>query len=437
MQGGTLVSATGTREADVLLKDGRIAQVGAKLAAPADATVLNARGRLVFPGIIDTQVHFREPGLGHKEDLASGSLAALAGGVTSYCEMPNTSPSTTTPEALADKMHRAEKRSFCNYAFFVGAAAENAERLGEYEQLPGCAGVKIFMGSSTGSLLVEDDATLERVLRSGTRRVAVHSEDEPLLRASYAKLKPGSPWTVHPEVRSVKSALRSTKRLLDLAEKTGRKVHLLHVSSADEIHLLRERDLGELVSVELTPNHLFLEAPSCYEQYGALVQMNPPVRSREHLEVLREAAADGTAWCFGSDHAPHSLAEKLRRYPASPSGIPGVQTSLGLFLTALRDGWLGLEDIARLMCEGPCRVYDIQNKGRIEPGYDADLTIVDPKEMGPLREDWIRSRAGYSPFVGRQLAGWPVSTIVHGQLAYQEHRVTSKPLGRPLEYAGT
>jgi dihydroorotase len=433
VRGGTVVSSQGCQAADVRIRGDQITELGPELEPGPNAELIDAAGHWVFAGIVDTQVHFREPGLGHKEDLASGSLAALAGGVTSFCEMPNTSPSTTTPEALQDKLHRAEGRSFGNYAFFLGAADENAEQLAEWENAPGCAGIKVFMGSSTGSLLVEDDATLERVLRSGKRRVAIHSEDEPLLRASYAQVKRGSPYTVHPEVRSVESAVRSTTRLLDLVEKTGRKVHLLHVSTAEEIELVRERDLGELVSVELTPNHLFLEAPGCYESHGSLVQMNPPVRERRHSEALRQAAADGTAWTYGSDHAPHTLAEKLRPYPLSPSGIPGVQTSLPLFLTAVRDGWLQLEDVARLMCEGPCRVYDIAKKGHVAPGYDADLTIVDPSEMGPLREDWLRSRAGYSPFVGRQLAGWPVTVLVGGEIAYHQHRVV-KPRGRPLEY---
>jgi dihydroorotase len=434
VRGGTVVSSQGCQAADVRIRGDQITELGPELEPGPNAELIDAAGHWVFAGIVDTQVHFREPGLGHKEDLASGSLAALAGGVTSFCEMPNTSPSTTTPEALQDKLHRAEGRSFGNYAFFLGAADENAEQLAEWENAPGCAGIKVFMGSSTGSLLVEDDATLERVLRSGKRRVAIHSEDEPLLRASYAQVKRGSPYTVHPEVRSVESAVRSTTRLLDLVEKTGRKVHLLHVSTAEEIELVRERDLGELVSVELTPNHLFLEAPGCYESHGSLVQMNPPVRERRHSEALRQAAADGTAWTYGSDHAPHTLAEKLRPYPLSPSGIPGVQTSLPLFLTAVRDGWLQLEDVARLMCEGPCRVYDIAKKGHVAPGYDADLTIVDPSEMGPLREDWLRSRAGYSPFVGRQLAGWPVTVLVGGEIAYHQHRVVTKPRGRPLEY---
>ena len=408
VRGGTIVTHEGSAKRDLLIREGRVAPPGGET---ADCEVLDAAGRLVLPGVIDTQVHFREPGATHKEDLASGSLAAVAGGVTAFFEMPNTKPSTTSPDRLADKLERARGRAWADHAFFLGATRENADRLGEWERCEGCAGVKVFMGSSTGSLLVEDDETVERVLRSGERRVAVHSEDEARLRERYAKVQAGSPVGVHPQVRDVEAALRSTRRLLDLVEKTRRKVHLLHVSTAEEVALLRERDLGELVTAEATPNHLFLHAPECYERHGSLAQMNPPVRERRHMEAIREGVATGTLGCIGSDHAPHTLEEKARPYPDSPSGIPGVQTTLPLLLTAVEEGWLRIEDVVRITSHAPARIYGIRGKGGLEPGMDGDLVVVDPDVREELSTGWLRSRAGFSPYSGMPLAGWPDLTV--------------------------
>jgi dihydroorotase len=434
VRGGDVLTGAGRLRADILISDGVIAEVGPGLSAPTGCEVLDAAGKLVLPGLIDPQVHFREPGFPHKEDLASGSLAALAGGVTSFCEMPNTNPPTTSPEALQDKLDRARGRVASDHAFFLGATAENADQLGEWEQAPGCAGVKIFMGSSTGNLLVPDDATVERVLRSGSRRVAVHSEDEDRLRARYDALAPGTPVTEHPHVRDVQTAVIATTRLLNLAEKTGRKVHVLHLSTAEEVALLRERDLGELVTAEVTPNHLFLEAPDCYERFGARAQMNPPVRDRRHQEALRQGLVDGVIDCIGSDHAPHTLEEKAKPYPQSPSGIPGVQTILPLLLTGVRDGWLTLEDVVRVTCTAPADVYGMTGKGRIVPGHDGDLVLVDPDVTEPLPVAWLRSRAGYSPYEGWPLAGWPVVTVLRGRIAYQDHQLVGSPGGQPLRY---
>ncbi len=434
VSGGRVVSPRGESQADVLILAGRVDAVGAGLQAPAGLARLDARGKLVFPGLIDPQVHFREPGLEHKEDLASGSLAAVAGGVTSFLEMPNTRPATTTPEFLADKLARAAGRSQADHAFFLGATAHNAEKLGEWEHLPGCAGVKVFMGSSTGDLLVSDDATLERVLRSGERRVAVHSEDEARLCERYAALPSGASVERHHEVRDVECALRATRRLLDLCERTRRAVHVLHLSTAEEIALLRERDLGDLVTCEVTPSHLFLEAPDCYRRFGARAQMNPPIREARHREALREALADGTIACIGSDHAPHTLEEKSRPYPQSPSGIPGVQTILPLLLIAVRESWLTLADVARVACSGPARVYGIRGKGTLAPGSDGDLVLVDPAVREPLRLEWLRSRCGYSPFEGLGTAGWPVVSVLRGRIVYRDHAPCGAALGRPLSF---
>ncbi|HLU39594.1 MAG TPA: dihydroorotase [Planctomycetota bacterium] len=429
-----MVSTESVVEADVVIRAGVVAEVAPNVPHQPGTPELDARGCLVFPGLIDPQVHFREPGLEHKEDLASGSLAAVAGGVTAFLEMPNTRPATTTPERLADKLARARGRAWADHAFFLGATAENADRLGEWETLPGCCGVKVFMGSSTGDLLVPDDETLARVLRSGRRRVAVHAEDEPRLRERLAALGAEADVRAHPDVRDVECALRATRRLLDLVERTGRRVHLLHVSTAEEIELLRERALGDLVTCEVTPNHLFLAAPDCYATFGARVQMNPPVRDARHRDALRAALADGTIACIGSDHAPHTLAEKALPYPRSPSGIPGVQTILGLLLTAVRDGWLRLTDVARVCCAGPAAVWGIAGKGAIAKGMDGDVVVVDPRVGEPLPEEWLRSRAGYSPYVGTPLAGWPRATVLRGVVTYRDHAPAAAPLGQPLRF---
>ena len=520
VKGGTCVTPGGRVACDVGAREGRIAALG-DLGGASAAHVVDASGLHVLPGVIDAQVHFREPGPTHKEDLATGTaaaalggvtcvlempntdpptttaaaladkiarlrgrarvdagffigaspdnvgdldeleqlpgcagvkvfmgsstgsllvaddetLAAIGGGVTSFLEMPNTLPPTTDPERLADKLRRAAGRAHGDHAFFLGATPQNADQLGAWEGLPGCAGVKVFMGSSTGDLLVAEDRDLERVLRSGKRRVAVHAEDEARLRERYAVLPANATVGIHPEVRDVECAVRATRRLIDLAEKTGRKVHVLHLSTAEELALLRERRLGDLVTAEVTPHHLFLEAPHCYARCGSLAQMNPPVRDRRHRDALREALVDGTLACIGSDHAPHTREEKAKPYPNSPSGIPGVQTTLGLLLTAVRQGWMRPEDIVRLCVEGPVRLFGIAGKGALRPGVDGDLVVVDPDVRRSLPLEWLHSRAGYSPYEGMDLAGWPMVTVLRGRVVYREHEVMGPPGGRPLRFA--
>lgn len=439
VHGGQIVTPQGLESADVLIRNGLVEKVGAKLEAGPDCPTLDAKNMLVFPGLIDPQVHFREPGGEAKEDLASGSAAAIAGGITGYCEMPNTNPATTNPVALANKFARAENRSCADYAFFLGASPENADQLGEWEEVPGCAGVKVFMGSSTGNLLVEDDATLERVLRSGTRRVTVHSEDNPRLSERYAALTrkhpTGAAITLHPEVRDVETAMRSSRRLLTLAEKTHRPVHILHVSTAEELDLVRERDLGDLVTVEATPNHLFLTAPDCYIEHGTWAQMNPPVREARHRDALRQALVEGPVTCIGSDHAPHTAEEKSRSFPGAPSGIPGVQTTLTLLLTAVRDGWLRYEDILRLSLEGPIKVYGIERRGPFAPGIEGNVVLVNPDMQGPMRADWLLSRSPCNPFIGRELAGMPTVAVLRGQVVMRGGIPVGPPRGKPLSFA--
>ena len=427
--GGTVVTPERTGVADIAVRDGRIAVIG--MIDPASGgEAIDCTGLHILPGVIDTQVHFREPGAEHKEDLESGSRAAVMGGVTAVFEMPNTSPPTTTVEALADKVQRATGRMHCDFAFFVGGTRENAREVAALERLPGAAGIKIFMGSSTGSLLVDDDETLREILSRTTRRVSVHAEDEPRLRERRGFRAEGDP-SSHPVWRDEVVALLATERLTRVAEEVNAKVHLLHVSTAEEIAFIRSHKAN--VSVELTPQHLTLDA-SRYTDLGTRLQMNPPVRAARNRDALWQAVADGTADVLGSDHAPHTLAEKAKPYPASPSGMPGVQTLLPVMLDHMAAGRLSLERLVDLTSAGPARVFAIAGKGRIAEGYDADLTIVDLKRRETVSDDWVASRAGWTPFAGMTVTGWPVGTIVCGNRVMWDGELTNAGLGRRLNF---
>jgi dihydroorotase len=431
VRGGTVVTPSGTSVTDVGVREGRIAALGDLGGAPATATI-EARGLHVLPGVIDTQVHFREPGMVHKEDLATGTTAAILGGVTSILEMPNTEPPTTSAEALAGKLGAARGRARCDHAFFVGASGDNLEDLDDLEVLAGCAGVKVFMGSSTGRLLVDDDERLARVLASGRRRVAVHAEDEPRLRERrHLAAEAGHP-RAHPEWRDAECALTATWRILALARRFGRPIHVLHVSTAEEMDVLAL--CKDIATVEVTPMHLTLEAPECYERLGTLAQMNPPVRDARHREALWEAVRAGLVDAIGSDHAPHTTDEKRRPYPQSPSGAPGVQTLLPIMLDHVAQQRLTLERVVDLTATGPARVYGIAGKGRIAVGLDADLALVDLSAQRTIRNGEQASRCGWTPYDGMKVTGWPVATVLRGHVVMRDGQVLGEPHGRPLAF---
>lgn len=430
ISGGTVMLPGGAAVADVGVRGGKVVAIGS-LGAKA-AEVFEASGLHVLPGVIDTQVHFREPGLDHKEDLATGSAAAVQGGVVAVFEMPNTKPPTTTPQAIEDKLARALGRMWCDHAFFLGASAENADDLGAWERMPGCAGVKVFMGSSTGNLLVEEERDVARVLASGFRRVAVHCEDEARLRERYSLVEGGGSPALHPEWRDVQTALNATQRLLRLATSARRRVHVLHVTTAEEMELLR--DYRDLASVEVTPQHLTLAAPECYERLGTRAQMNPPIRDARHRAALWRALAEGGVDCIGSDHAPHTLEEKNRPYPATPSGMPGVQTLLPVMLDHVAAGRLTLERLVDLTSAGPARLYNIAGKGRIASGYDADFTLVDMKAEREITRSWLASRCGWSPFEGMRVTGWPRATVVRGTVVMHDGDLLGVPGGLPVRF---
>ncbi len=433
IKGGSVATPNGLEQIDVAVKDGRIAALGRVMGDAAE--VIDAAGLTVLPGVIDSQVHFREPGLEHKEDLESGTRAAALGGVTGIFEMPNTSPSTLTAGDLENKLERAKGRAWVEHAFFMGASEENAHDLDELELLPGCSGVKIFMGSSTGSLLVEDDEALTEVLRHGRRRVSIHAEDEARLRERMALVRDGAPVSMHPEWRDVEAAVRATKRILRIARDAGRRIHVLHISTAEEVPLLAAAK--DVATMEATPQHLTLAAPDCYEQLGSYAQMNPPIREAYHREGLWQAVQTGVVDVIGSDHAPHTAEEKARDYPKSPSGMPGVQTLLPLLLNHMAEGRLTLQRLIDLTSAGPQRIFGIAGKGRIALGYDGDFTLVDLKAEREITNDWLASKCGWSPFEGMTIKGWPVGTIIRGRSVMRDGQLLGSPIGEPVRFLET
>jgi dihydroorotase len=433
LQGGTVVNQDGEGLRDIGIRAGRFAAIGDLRRASA-GEVIDCHGLHLLPGVIDTQVHFREPGLTHKEDLQSGSLSAAMGGVTAVFEMPNTDPLTVSAEALADKVKRGHHRMHCDFAFFVGATADNTKDVAELERLPGCAGIKVFMGSSTGSLLVADDAGLRAVLQRIRRRASFHAEDEPRLNERKNLRVEGDPRS-HPVWRDEIAALKATQRLVSIARETGARVHVLHVSTAQEIVFLAGHK--DVATVETTPHHLTLEAPGCYERLGTRAQMNPPVRDAVHRSAIWDGIDDGVVDVLGSDHAPHTREEKAKTYPASPSGMTGVQTLVPLMLDHVHAGRLSLLRFVDLTSAGPARLFGIAAKGRIAAGYDADLTVVDLKRRETITDKWVASRAGWTPYDGVAVTGWPVGTFVRGHKVMWEGSLTAPAQGERMRFSET
>lgn len=433
IRGGIVATPSGIAPADVGVVGGRIAAVGALTGAKA-AETFDARGLHVLPGVIDTQCHFREPGNEHKEDLESGSRAAVLGGVTAIFEMPNTNPPTTTRQALEDKLARAANRMHCDYAFYVGASPANVGALSMLERLPGVAGIKAFLGSSTGTLLLDQEDAILAALKGGNRRMAVHSEDEARLNERKPLRVPGDPRS-HPVWRDAEAARMSTERVLRLARVAGRRIHVLHVTTADELPLLAAA--RDVASVETTPQHLTLVAPECYERLGTYAQMNPPIRDAMHREALWKAVNEGLIDVIGSDHAPHAREEKEKTYPDTPSGMPGVQTLVTLLLDHVNAGRMSLERFVDLTSAGAARIFSIAGKGRIALGYDADFTIVDLKAKKKIENSWIASKCGWTPFDGMETTGWALATIIRGQTVMRDRELTLAGGGQPIRFGET
>ncbi len=435
LKNGTVVLPGMTVPADIAVKGGKIADIGSSSGWNA-ATVIDCTGLHILPGIIDSQVHFREPGADHKEVLESGLRAAAMGGVTSVFEMPNTNPLTTTPEALADKVARASKTPWVNYAFYLGGTAQNAAQLGEWENIKGCCGIKIFMGASTGDLLSATDDEVDAILAHGRRVVAVHAEDEMMMNENKKTiLGDSNDVTLHPVWRSAESCLSATQRLIRLARKYMRRVHVLHITTAEEMEFLAANK--DIATVEVLANHLTLYAPECYERLGSRAQQNPPIREKHHQDALWRAIQNGTVDILASDHAPHTGEEKAKPYPSSPSGTPGVQTILPVMLNHVKNGKLTLEKLVELMCYGPQRVHGLVGKGRIARGYDADFTIIDKNKTVTITNAQQQSRAGWTPFDGMTVTGWPIYTIVNGRIVMHEDELVTQGAGQTLRFLET
>lgn len=433
--GGMVITPSGAESMDVACLNGRIVALGDLRSQWSAEQVINAKGLHVLPGVIDSQVHFREPGLTHKEDLEAGTRGAVLGGVTGVFEMPNTNPLTLWEADLQAKLDAAEGRAWCDYAFYMGGSAVNAESLHELENLPGCSGVKVFMGSSFGDLLADEDEVLRKILRHGKRRMAVHAEDEARLSERKALVETSGDVRQHPHWRDVESAFKATRRIVGLAAETGRRLHVLHVTTAQEMAFLAQHK--RRVTVETTPHHLSMHAPECYERLGSFAQMNPPVRELHHQQALWKAIREGVVDVIGSDHAPHTREEKAKPYPQSPSGMTGVQTLLPIMLKHVHDGRLSLQRLVDLTSAGPARIFGIEGKGRIALGFDADLTLVDLNARRTIHNDWIASRSGWSPYDGVDVTGWPMHTIVRGEVVVCDEQLLGSPKGKVIRFLET
>jgi dihydroorotase len=430
LKGGTVVNQDGAGVRDLGISGGRIAAIG-ELSSGSAGETIDCRGLHVLPGVIDSHVHFREPGLTHKEDLETGSRGAVLGGVTAVFEMPNTDPPTTNPRALLDKVNRARHRMHCDFAFYVGGTRDNTSELGELERLPGACGVKVFMGSSTGSLLVEDDDGVRSILKNIRRRAAFHSEDEYRLRERMHLRVEGDAGS-HPVWRDATAALMCTRRLIALARETGKRVHVLHVTTRDEVEFLAEHK--DVASAEATPAHLTLAAPECYDRLGTFAQLNPPIRNATHRDGIWRGIGQGIIDTLGSDHSPHTREEKSHPYPKTHSGMTGVQTLVPLMLDHIAAGRLSLARFVDLTSAGPARVFGIARKGRIAAGYDADLTVVDLKRRETIRNAWIASRSGWTPYDDMTVTGWPVGTFVRGRKVMWQGELVTPSQGEAVRF---
>jgi len=414
---------------DIGLLDNKIKKIG-KIELNS-SKVYDATDKVVLPGIIDTQTHFREPGSTDVEDLESGSRAAVLGGITSLFEMPNTNPPTSNLIEFDKKLQLAKNRMHSNYAFYFGATPDNISQLSKLKDVEGCCGVKLFAGSSTGKLLVDKEADIEKVISNSDRIISIHSEDEEILKLRKKFIKKGDVHS-HPEWRNVECAMSSTRRVVKIAERYNKKIHVLHVTTKEEVDFLAMHKKN--VTFEITPQHLTLYAPDCYDKLGTYAQMNPPLRTKEHYDRLWVAIKNNIVDVLGSDHAPHSKENKDKEYPNTPSGMPGVQTIFPVMLDHVNKGKLTLEQLIKLMCENPCRIFGIKDKGYIKEGYDADLTIVDMNKEVIIKNEMIASKCGWTPFNNHKIKGFPVGTIINGNLVMSDGKVILESKGMPLKF---
>ena len=417
------------KDKDIAIKEGKIIEIG-KINKDAKE-ILDAKDLLVLPGCMDTQTHFREPGSTDTEDLHTGSRAAIVGGITSVFEMPNTNPPTANKKEFQRKLDLAKNRMYCNYGFYFGATPDNANELADLKDLEGCCGIKLFAGSSTGNLLVQHEKDIEIVFKNSSKVVAVHSEDEEILNRNKKLIKDGDVHS-HPIWRSVECAISSTRRIVKIAERYKKKAHILHVTTKDEIDFLSQHKGN--ITFEITPQHLTIYAPDCYNKLGTYAQMNPPIRDKSHYDRLWYGVKNNLNDTIGSDHAPHLKINKDKTYPNSPSGMPGVQTLMPIMLNHINDEKLTLEQLMNFVCENPVEIFGIENKGFIKEGFDADFTIVDMNKKILIKNENIESKCGWSPFEGFEFKGTPVSTIIAGKIKMKNGKILGEPEGKPISF---
>ena len=414
---------------DIGIKNGKITNIG-NLESEKSDNLIDASNKLVLPGLIDTQVHFREPGSVDAEDLHSGSKAAIVGGITAVFEMPNTNPPTTNFKEFQKKIDIA-KRMYCNHAFYFGATAENYEILEKLKELEGCCGIKLFAGSSTGNLLVDKEDDIEKVFKHASKVVAVHSEDEEILKVRKKLIEKGNV-NSHPIWRNEEVAISSTRKIVKIAKRLNKKAHILHVTTKEEVDFLSQNKGN--ITFEITPQHLTIYAPDCYDRLGSYAQMNPPIRDKSHYDRLWYAIRNNYNDTIGSDHAPHLKTNKEKSYPDSPSGMPGVQTILPVMFNHMNDGKIKLNQIINFLCENPVKIFGIKNKGYIKKDYDADFTIVDLNKEIEIKNENIESKCGWSPFNGFKFKGTPIYTIINGEIKMQDGKIIGDPTGKPLNF---
>ena len=410
-----------------VIKD-KITQLG-NLNSEKSKDLFDAENLLVLPGCIDTQVHFREPGSTDAEDLHTGSRAAVVGGITGVFEMPNTNPPTSNKKEFQNKLNLAKNRMYCNYAFYFGATPNNHEELADLKNLEGCCGVKLFAGSSTGTLLVDKEKDIEKVFENTSKIVSVHSEDEEILNLR-KKLREKGNVLSHQLWRNEESAISSTRKIVKIAKRLNKKAHILHVTTKEEVDFLSQNKGN--ITFEITPQHLTLISPECYQKLGTFAQMNPPLRDKSHYDRLWYAVRNNYNETIGSDHAPHLKENKQKEYPDSPSGMPGVQTLLPVMLNHVNEGKLKLEQLVSLLCENPSKIFDIQNKGYIKKDFDADFTIIDLNKVIEIKNEKIESKCGWSPFDGYKFKGTPVATIINGEIKMKNGKLLGDPSGKPM-----
>jgi dihydroorotase len=430
IKNGTCYIDGNLKKLDLGITKDKISQIG-DLSKEKANNFFDAENLIVLPGCMDTQVHFREPGSTDAEDLNSGSKAAVVGGITGVFEMPNTKPPTSNKKEFQNKLNLAKNRMYCNYAFYFGATPDNHKDLSELKNLEGCCGVKLFAGSSTGTLLVDKEKDIEKVFEKTSKIVSVHSEDEEILNLRKKLIIKGNVLT-HPVWRNEECAISSTRKIVKIAKRLNKKAHILHVTTKEEVDFLSQNKGN--ITFEITPQHLTLTSPECYEKLGTFAQMNPPIRDKSHFDRLWYAVRNNYNDTIGSDHAPHLKKNKQKEYPDSPSGMPGVQTLLPVMLNHINEGRLKLDQLVKLLCENPTNIFGIQNKGFINKSFDADFTIIDLNKVIEIKNEKIESKCGWSPFDGYKFKGTPVATIINGKIKMKNGKILGDPTGKTIKF---